>query len=255
MFKKIRILVLVLILAWVALDAMRTENKAQAWESSQYIYLHPVFAGLDEDTMQYIKTQNTEQWQDIEQFFKREGESYGLKLGSPVRVFWGEPIKVAPPQLAAGGSMFNIMLWSLQLRWWAWRHTPNSRVKPDARIYMLYHPAENGVALPHSVGIAKARLGLAHLFASEKMHGSNQVVVTHELLHIYGANDHYDPANNQPLFPQGFAEPDLEPRFPQRLAEIMAGRIPLDESKAEMPKSLRDVLMGAETAKAIGWVN
>jgi hypothetical protein len=146
------------------------------------------------------------------------------------------------------------MLWSLQLRWWAWRNTPETAVRPDARIYLQYHPAQDGVALPHSVGIAKARLGLANLFASDAMHGSNQVVIAHELLHIYGANDHYDLSNNQPLFPQGYAEPDLQPRWPQSKAEIMGGRIPVSENESMIPASLNEVLLGPETARSIGWL-
>ena len=37
-------------------------------------------------------------------------------------------------------------------------------------------------------------------------------------------------------------------------AEIMAGRIPLSESRAETPRILDETLIGAKTAQEISWV-
>jgi hypothetical protein len=79
-------------------------------------------------------------------------------------------------------------------------------------------------------------------------------VISHELLHTLGATDKYDLINNQPLYPQGYAEPDKEPRYPQELAELMAGRTPLSPSHAEQPESLHDVVIGALTAREINWI-
>ena len=53
--------------------------------------------------------------------------------------------------------------------------------------------------------------------------------------------------------PEGLAEPDLEPTFPQRFAEVMAGEIPDDETSGHLPRTLDDVRLGPVTAKAIGW--
>ena len=79
----------------------------------------------------------------------------------------------------------------------------------------------------------------------------NNVIIAHEFLHTLGASDKYDPADGLPLFPLGFAEPEKEPRFPQRLAEIMGGRIPLSDYDAEIPGSLKHVIIGADTALEI----
>jgi hypothetical protein len=85
------------------------------------------------------------------------------------------------------------------------------------------------------------------------MNGSNHVVIAHELLHTLGATDKYGPGNNQPRFPDGYAEPDRHPRLPQLYAELMAGRIALSETTAETPTQLDDVLIGPATAREIGW--
>ncbi len=63
----------------------------------------------------------------------------------------------------------------------------------------------------------------------------------------------YDPATNQPLFPDGYAEPNAVPLLPQSKAELMAGRIPLSESRAETPRGLDDTVIGARTAREISW--
>jgi hypothetical protein len=70
------------------------------------------------------------------------------------------------------------------------------------------------------------------------------VVIAHELLHTLGASDKYDPQSLAPVFPEGYAEPDRQPRHPQRLAEIMAGRFALAEGQLAMPERLGQTLIG-----------
>ncbi len=94
---------------------------------------------------------------------------------------------------------------------------------------------------------------MVNAFASRAQQGSNNVVIAHELLHTFGASDKYDAATNMPSFPDGFAEPDANPRYPQRMAEIMAGRIPISPTFAETPRSLDEVVIGAATAREISW--
>ena len=44
-----------------------------------------------------------------------------------------------------------------------------------------------------------------------------------------------------------------KPLLPQTKAELMAGRIPLDAQHADIPMSLRQVVVGPTTAREIGW--
>ena len=119
---------------------------------------------------------------------------------------------------------------------------------------MLFHDPQLMPVLPHSTGLEKGLVGIAHVFAAKGMARANLVVVAHELLHTLGATDKYDLETNQPRYPDGYADPDQEPRLPQQRAELMAGRIPVDEQHAEQPESLRQVVIGALTAREIGWV-
>ena len=80
------------------------------------------------------------------------------------------------------------------------------------------------------------------------------MVATHELLHAFGATDKYDMLSGQPIYPLGYAEPDRKPLYPQSMAEIMGGYIPLSENKSVTPKSLQDTMMSPTTAQEIGWM-
>ena len=77
--------------------------------------------------------------------------------------------------------------------------------------------------------------------------------MTHEILHTVGATDKYD-HNNNPIYPEGYAKPGQKPLYPQRYAEIMAGRIALSEQKAKIPTSLKLTVVGEKTAKEINWI-
>ena len=86
------------------------------------------------------------------------------------------------------------------------------------------------------------------------MRGSNAVVIAHELLHTLGASDRYDLGTGLPQHPLGYAEPERRPLHPQRLAEIMGGRIPLSATRAEISRSLDQVILGNATAHEIRWL-
>ena len=64
----------------------------------------------------------------------------------------------------------------------------------------------------------------------------------------------YEPGTLQPLYPAGYADPDAEPRYPQALAELMAGRIPLSATTAEIPRTLDQTLVGPQTAREVRWI-
>ncbi len=121
-------------------------------------------------------------------------------------------------------------------------------------MFLLYFDPAQSKRLAHSTGLQKGLIGRVNVFASGNMAKQNNVVIAHEFLHTLGATDKYDPATNQPLYPEGYADPDLKPLLPQRYAEIMAGRIPLSQTEAETPASLDDALVGSKTAQEINWL-
>lgn len=86
------------------------------------------------------------------------------------------------------------------------------------------------------------------------MRAQNNIVIAHEFLHTLGATDKYEMANNFPVFPEGFGEPDLQPLYPQRYAEIMGGRLALSAQDAVIPRHFAQVVIGRKTAEEINFI-
>lgn len=252
MFRKFRILVLSLILATVALGAWRANSRLTEWKHTVHVALYPIAADDTPATRQFVAQLAAADYEDLGRWLQEESDRYGRTLLQPVAVHLAPPLTELPPLPPAPGKPLETAWWSLQLRWWASRHDAIAGPKPQVRLFVLYHDPERGDRLAHSTGLEKGQIGLIHAFATRSQRRQNLVVIAHELLHTFGATDKYDLATLQPLYPAGYAEPDKTPLLPQHFAEIMAGRTPLDEQRAEIPARLADTLIGPETAREIG---
>ena len=140
------------------------------------------------------------------------------------------------------------------MRWWAWmRDLDDNLVSADIQMFVLYHSLDGNKEVGMSVGMRKGRYGLVKAYALDSMNENNLIVFTHEMLHVLGASDKYVLSNGEPLFPEGYADPDRRPLFPQQTAEIMGGRIPINSYTSVMPDSLEQCKIGRQTAEEIGF--
>lgn len=253
MWRAARLLVLLAILAATALGAGLNRWRAQSWSRPQVLTLYPLAADDEASTLAYLDRLDESDFARLAPWFQAQAAAHGLSLETPLRVVLGRRIASPPPALPQDGSPLSAIRWSLQMRWWAWRHTPPSSPVPDVKLYLMYHDANTDGALPHSAGIPQGRLGLVHLFASRAQQGPNEVLIAHEALHTFGASDKYDPATLAPLWPQGYAQPGDAPHWPQTQAEVMGGRLPLSATQARIPHGLAETLVGPHTAAEIGW--
>jgi hypothetical protein len=252
MFKAIRITVLLLVLFFVAVSTWLTQSRSTDWNNSLWVKIYPVNGDGSDVSGRYIDSLTTDSFASIESFVAREIGKYGHSLARPVRMELGEEIREQPPTFGDSPGALDVMLWSLKLRWWAGSVAgPQDDPAPDVRIFVRYHAPEDNFVLENSVGMQKGMVGIVNAYAGKRQAGTNNVVIAHEFLHTLGATDKYDPANGMPDFPLGFAEPDKKPRFPQRFAEIMGGRIAISTTDAMVPKSLNFVTIGAQTAEEI----
>lgn len=252
MFKKIRILLLLLVLATVALTAWRANSRLTTWENTVHVAIYPVAADNSPVTARFISELNNDSFADIGQWLQEQSGQYGRSVLQPVALQLAPPVAEQPPLPPAQASALAVAWWSLKLRWWAAQHDRISGPKPQVRLFVLFHDPELTPAVPHSTGLSKGQLGLIHVFANRLQRRQNNVVIAHELLHTFGASDKYDLATRQPIYPQGYAEPGRNPRLPQQMAEIMGGRTPIDNEHAEIPRGLAETLIGPETAKEVG---
>jgi hypothetical protein len=254
MFKRLRILVLLLILLFVALNTYFDRVYSTDWDIPLRVAVFPINGDGSSTAERYIKELAGTDFLSIEAFFTEEGQRYGLTLERPVRFARGAQIRELPPMIEPGANVVTTMLWSLRTRYWAWRVPEHGAgPKPDVQLFVLYHDPAKSSSLPHSVGMQKGLFGIVHAFADRELEGSNDTVMAHELLHTLGATDKYILNSGQPIHPLGFAEPQREPLYPQLFAELMGGRIPFSPSDSEIPESLRQVIVGPATALEVGW--
>ncbi|MBI1966048.1 MAG: hypothetical protein HYV99_05050 [Betaproteobacteria bacterium] len=253
MWRVIRIAVLLFILATVAQGAWLARSRTAEWNNTLRVTIYPINADGGQATARYIEGLRNASFGPIEVFFRDEGKKHGVALRQPVEVRIAPPVSSQPPAAPFGGSKPEVILWSLKVRYWAYRNDAYRGPKPDVRVFVSYHDPAARQRLSHSTGLQKGLLGLVNAFASDDMAGSNNVIIAHELLHALGATDKYDFKGNLPLFPDGYADPRAEPLHPQTQAEIMAGRIPVSETQAEIPAGMDDVVIGARTAREINW--
>ena len=126
-------------------------------------------------------------------------------------------------------------------------------VSADIQMFVLYHSLNGNDEVGISVGMRKGRYGLVKAYARELLNSSNLIVFTHEMLHVLGASDKYVLSTGEPIFPQGYAEPTKRPLFPQKRAEIMGVRIPINSYSSVMSGSLDQCKIGRQTAEEIGF--
>jgi hypothetical protein len=253
MAKGIRIAFLVFVLATVAVGAWQTQSRTQSWQRTLDVIVYPVNGDRREITSAYIESISNESFDSIRVFMRREAERYKADLVTPVDVFLGPQVSTLPPAPPKGGATAGIIVWSLKLRYWAWRNDDYPGSRPDIRIFAVFYDPATTQQVEHSVGLKEGLIGVANVFAVNHMTEENNVIVAHELLHTLGATDKYDPTTTQPLFPVGFADPEQSPLYPQKFAEIMAGRVPLSDTESDTPRNLELAIIGPKTATEINW--
>jgi hypothetical protein len=253
-FKAIRVTALLIILIFVAANTWLTRLRVTSWDHPLRVVVYPIDGDGSAIAAQYIAKLKVAQFDDIEQTVKEQALHYGITVDEPMNIALAKPVNAIPPLPPRDGDMLKIIWWSLRLRLWASRMDHYDGPAPEVRAFTLYYDPRIHPLLEHSTGLEKGMIGVIKLFASDKMAARNNIVMLHELLHTLGATDKYDLRTDQPIYPDGYAEPELQPRLPQKKAEIMAGRIPLSPTRAEMPGSLADVVVGPATAREIGWI-
>ena len=253
MWRRLRIALLLVILLFVALNTYFDRVYSTDWNIPLRVAAFPINADGSAVTERYIQQLPADAFARIETFFEQEAKEYGLQMERPIRLTRAAPLAQPPPELARDPGALSAALWSLRMRFWAWRVDAPPGPAPDIKLFVLYHDPAISPAIPHSLGVQKGLFGVVHVFADATMQGSNDTVIAHELLHTLGATDKYDLRTNQPNLPDGFAEPDRQPLYPQSFAELMGGRVPLSNTQSTTPESLRQVIVGAKTANEIGW--
>jgi hypothetical protein len=124
----------------------------------------------------------------------------------------------------------------------------------DVTVFVYFFAEERAPAYKTQHSMASRRNGVGVVFAplGREHLPRSAALLAHELLHTFGASDKYDGARS--LYPDGYAEPDREPRYPQDHAEVMALGIPIAPGRERRVNALSDCVVGRKTAQEIGWI-
>ena len=252
-FKAVRIVILLAILLVVGLNAWLTKARITAWRHPLWVVIYPINGDKSKTSSLYIESFKKESFKTIEIFLEVEANRFGLNIETPITIKIAPEINGMPPKAPKKGNILKIIWWSLKIRYWAYVSDSFKGPAANIKMFVIYYDPATHKELEHSLVVEKSFIGVVRAFSSAKLEEKNNVVIAHELLHTLGATDKYNPITTQPVYPEGYADPNKKPLFPQVRAEIMGGRIPLSETRSKMPYSLAKVSIGEKSAAEINW--
>jgi len=255
MFELIRKFSLFMLLFIVGLSTYLSGESSTDWRAPLNVRVYPISGDGLPSTDEYIRSLSSSDFTTIESFMQTEAERFRVSLKQPVKIELGARLRELPPMPPQSANPISVAFWSLKIRWWS--NSINSEPADedaDIKLFLVYFDPNVTPTLKHSVGLRKGLLGIVNVFADQAQTDTNSFVTAHEMLHTLGASDKYGGPNNLPIHPDGYADPERTPLYPQSAAEVMGGRIPLTPSEAVIPNSLADARIGAATAVEIRWL-
>jgi hypothetical protein len=252
-FRRFRILILLGILAAAVSLTWLEQSLVRSWRGPLDVVMIPINGDGSQQAAETIRALQESDFDDINVFLERETARYGVKLSPAMRVTLQPELHARPPAPPRDGSVLKTIFWSLKLRGWVYRQSGEWLPQLGTiKLFLLYHAPQDGMALAHSLGLQKGLIGVVHVFADPRQAQQNNVVIAHELLHTLGASDKYE-AGGWPVFPHGYAEPELPQSMPRQQAEIMGGRYVNAAGRLVMPASLAQCVIGSMTAHEINF--
>lgn len=261
-FRRVRILTLLGLLAAIGIYAIDLQGRREArsqWARPLHVAVVLVERGrLPWETTRAFRARAAaaNAWIREERHRRQPGAAQPVWFHTfgPVS---GEARPAAPDDAATSDDLFDRMLYGVRLRWHLWDVDAVAGVDAglfDARIYVYAEPPAGPRAARFVEGLGEAggEVGTVDVALDDSMIDVAWVAVIHETLHTLGATDKYD-AQGRTVVPEGLAEADRRPLYPQAYAEIMAGERALSPEQGAPISHLHEVRIGPVTAGEIGW--
>ncbi len=260
-FFRVRVSILLVVLLGVVFYAVRDLRSRMArndWDRTVDVALVLVTVRgtppVDDDAIAALRARVPALEARLEAEMRRHAPERAIRPFT-LRVFGPVEAPTAAPTPQGDGPP-DLAKQALDLARWLHELDPRAGVEPkhhDTRIYLtLTRPASTERMSIEGLSEEGGRIGLVDVELDATMVDLALFVVTHELMHTLGATDKYD-AKGLARVPDGLAEPDRAPLYPQRFAEIMTRSRPLSPTEGVAPTSLDELAVGARTAQEIGW--
>ena len=252
-FGKLRISILIFIFSFFGANTYFDLNPK--WDKPIYIVLHPVNPSNSEKVKTYINGLKQSQFDEISKYMSDYATKYYGKRVS-INYVLASPMENAPLDVTEeqASTILGVLKWTLQFRLYAMLNLKKEDIGVDGVIYLNY-AHDDRATLNRSTALQRGRVALVNVHANPEDDRQTNMIIAHESLHLFGAQDRYDPYYGSPIFPEGYADPKQIPLYPQKRAEIMGGYIPMNERDFLVPDNLDSVIILQQTAKEVGWLD
>ena len=177
MFARIRQTILLYVLLIIAATTWFTQNRSRSWQNTLWVDVYPINGDGSDRVEHHIGELGDDDFRAIEKFIESQAESYGVAIERPLRINLGPKIHTPPPPLEKQASYVDAVWWSIKTRWWSTQVTWDmDRPTPDIRMFAVYYDGQQTDTLDRSAALQKGLVAIAHLFADQRMSGSNRVV-------------------------------------------------------------------------------
>lgn len=250
MLKIVRVLLVFIILALLMMmTAWR--DQPNNWSEHTIVLIHPINADQKSSTQAWIQGLRESDFLEIQDYFKQVSTQFRLRPAS-VEIRLGRSIHEIPPPATTSDSYLKHLFWGLQLHLFSWRNYEKYDGIATATLYVNYYHNASAKILDGSKSFSKSRVGVVNLQINQAKSQHN-VELAHEILQIFGAQEKFDLVTGQPNYPNGYADPNQDPLYPQYKAELMAKHIPISKIENVMPQNLSQTMISEATAKELGW--
>lgn len=250
MLKIVRVFfVLIMLTLLMVMTAWR--DQLNDWSKQTIVLIHPINADQHPSTQKWIDHLKPADFVEIQDYLEHASVKF-RKQPIKLQLRLGRALTCTPPLPPNKDSFFSHMIWGLKLQYFSWRHHDRQDGQNTATVYLNYYQQASTKILDNSKSFSKSRLGLVNLQVDQTKRQHN-VVLAHEILHIFGAQDKFDAMTGQPVYPIGYADPNQDPVYPQYKAELMAKYIPISKVEAVTPMNLSQTMVSNATAQELGW--
>jgi hypothetical protein len=253
-----RVAILLLLLVFVGLLGWKEVRRRHArWERPQRVAIVLVETPGSEVSDELIASFSGEAGA-VESALMHERRRYRADAPAPLDLEVFGPVEARRESpVPSGNGLLELLKFNLAL--FGYARELDSAVSLDAdlfdvRIYLRVRESGGSREAAEGLGQHGGTIGVVSTEISHDGISFAWFVALHELFHTRGATDKYD-VTGRALVPQGLAEPNQSPLFPQKATELMARGRPLSPSVEDIPGSPSTWVVGEWTAREIGWAN